>query len=90
MVVSRFESNRSCSSTALFKSKQGGNAKNTRLSTVITIRKKLLEDGLWAHNFAVFHNPFAKNPLPDNIFSEYAQFTEAMGWTRPPNRYDLL
>lgn len=78
-------------STDLFTSKQGGSVQNTRLSAVITLRKKLSGDGLWIHNFTVFHNPFAKNRFPDNIFSEYAQFTEAMGWTKPPeDLYELL
>lgn len=78
-------------SSGLLTPRQGdGIVQNRRLSAVLAIRKKWSEDGLRLHSFTIFHNPFAENPLPVGIFSEYAQFTEAMGWTKSPDHYELL
>lgn len=67
------------SSGIFFTRNSAGEFKNTRLSAVISCVRKWEEteeypQGFYAYEIKVFHNPFAKKPLDQNIFKKFTQF----------------
>jgi hypothetical protein len=70
--------------------------KHKRVSAILVIRRKSLDVVL--HNFIIIHNPYANNPLPHDIFSNYSQLIAVeqndtniiMKWTKPYDKYELL